>query len=175
MNSSRGYTKNTQIFSDWYAQVKFLKYFNWNTDLYYKDYRQEEQSVNTGIGKYDFQNDTYVIAPADPSELYSYMYNKRENFVKLSSVLNYNQTVGKHDIAAMVGYEMSHFKYRDFSATKRGLQDVSVGDLNAVATPYASGGYGTECRMVSSETTPSATTIGSPHTVPPITFSVRMT
>ena len=144
MNSSRGYTKNTQIFSDWYAQVKFLKYFNWNTDLYYKDYRQEEQSVNTGIGKYDFQNDTYVIAPADPSELYSYMYNKRENFVKLSSVLNYNQTVGKHDIAAMVGYEMSHFKYRDFSATKRGLQDVSVGDLNAVATPYASGGYGTE-------------------------------
>lgn len=163
--------------------------------------------------------------------------------MKLSSVLNYNQTVGKHDIAAMVGYEMSHFKYRDFSATKRGLQDVSVGDLNAVATPYASGGYGTEYASRSFfgrvnyafagkylfeanlradassrfapeyrwgffpsvsagwrisdepwlknahifdnlkvrasgavlETTPSATTTGSPHTEPLITFSVRTT
>lgn len=121
MNSTRGYTKNTQIFTDWYANIKFLKYFNWNTDVYYKDYRQEEQRIDTGIGKYDFQNDSYVIAPADPSELYSYMYNKRENFVKVSSVLNYNQTVKKHDIAAMFGYEISHFQYRDFSAYKRGL------------------------------------------------------
>ena len=126
MNSTRGYTKNTQIFTDWYANIKFLKYFNWNTDVYYKDYRQEEQRIDTGIGKYDFQNDSYVIAPADPSELYSYMYNKRENFVKVSSVLNYNQTVKKHDIAAMFGYEISHFQYRDFSAYKRGLQDASV-------------------------------------------------
>ena len=144
MNSTRGYTKNTQIFTDWYANIKFLKYFNWNTDVYYKDYRQEEQRIDTGIGKYDFQNDSYVIAPADPSELYSYMYNKRENFVKVSSVLNYNQTVKKHDIAAMFGYEISHFQYRDFSAYKRGLQDASVGDLNAVANPYSANGYGTE-------------------------------
>lgn len=144
MNSTRGYTKNTQIFTDWYANIKFLKYFNWNTDVYYKDYRQEEQRIDTGIGKYDFQNDSYVIAPADPSELYSYMYNKRENFVKVSSVLNYNQTVKKHDIAAMFGCEISHFQYRDFSAYKRGLQDASVGDLNAVANPYSANGYGTE-------------------------------
>ncbi len=144
MNSTRGYTKNTQIFTDWYANIKFPKYFNWNTDVYYKDYRQEEQRIDTGIGKYDFQNDSYVIAPADPSELYSYMYNKRENFVKVSSVLNYNQTVKKHDIAAMFGYEISHFQYRDFSAYKRGLQDASVGDLNAVANPYSANGYGTE-------------------------------
>lgn len=144
MNSTRGYTKNTQIFTDWYANIKFLKYFNWNTDVYYKDYRQEEQRIDTGIGKYDFQNDSYVIAPADPSELYSYMYNKRENFVKVSSVLNYNQTIKKHDIAAMFGYEISHFQYRDFSAYKRGLQDASVGDLNAVANPYSANGYGTE-------------------------------
>ena len=144
MNTSRGFTKNTQFFSDWYVNLKFLKYFSWNTDLYYKDYRQEEMSVDNSFGKYDFLNDSYVISPPDPSELYSYMYNKRENQVKFSTILNYNQSVGKHDISAMVGYEMTHFQYRDFSSTKLGLQDPSVGDLNAVAEPYASGGYGTE-------------------------------
>ena len=144
MNTSRGFTKNTQIFTDWYVNVTFLKHFHWNTDLYYKDYRQEEMSVDNAFGKYDFQNDSYVIAPADPSELYSYMYNKRENQVKLTSTLNYLQTFGKHDVAVLVGYEQEHFQYRDFSSTKLGLQDVSVGDLNAVVTPYASGGYGTE-------------------------------
>ena len=144
MNTSRGYTKNTQLFSDWYVNINFLKYFTWNTDIYYKDYRQEEMSVDNAFGKYDFLSDSYVISPADPAELYSYMYNKRENQVKFATILNYNQTVRKHEISAMVGYEMTHFQYRDFSSTKIGLQDPSVGDLNAVATPYASGGYGTE-------------------------------
>lgn len=144
LNQNRGYTKNTQIFTDWYANIKIWKYFNWNTDIYYKDYRQEEMSINNGFGKYDFQNDTYVIAASDPSDLYSYMYNKRENQFKLSTVLNYNQSVGKNDWAVMFGYEMDHFQYRDFSSTKRGLQDPSIGDLNAVAEPYASNGYGTE-------------------------------
>lgn len=144
MNTSRGYTKNTQFFSDWYINLKFLKHFSWNTDLYYKDYRQEEMSVDNSLGKYDFLNDAYVISSADPSELYSYMYNKRENQVKFSTILNYNQSIRKHDISAMVGYEMTHFQYRDFSSTKIGLQDPSIGDLNAVAEPYSSGGYGTE-------------------------------
>ena len=144
MNTSRGYTKNTQIFTDWYVNVNFLKYFSWNTDIYYKDYRQEEMSVDNSFGKYDFRTDSYVISPPDPAELYSYMYNKRENQVKFSTILNYNQSVRKHDISAMVGYEMIHFQYRDFSSTKLGMQDPSVGDLNAVATPYSSGGYGTE-------------------------------
>ena len=144
MNTSRGYTKNTQLFTDWYVNVNFLKYFSWNTDLYYKDYRQEEMSVDNSFGKYDFLSDSYVISPPDPSELYSYMYNKRENQVKFSSILNFNRSIGRHDVSAMAGYEMTHFEYRDFSATKLGLQDPSVGDLNAVAEPYASGGYGTE-------------------------------
>ena len=144
MNSSRGYTKNTQAFINMYAQVKFLKYFLWKTDLHYKDYRQEEQSVNNGYGEYSFQTDSYIIPVTDPAELYSYMYNKRENQIKISTVLNYNQTVDKHDIGAMVGYETMHFMYSDFSSTKRGMQDPSIGDLNAVAEPYASGGYHTE-------------------------------
>ena len=110
MNTSRGYTKNTQFFSDWYINLKFLKHFSWNTDLYYKDYRQEEMSVDNSLGKYDFLNDAYVISPADPSELYSYMYNKRENQVKFSTILNYNQSIRKQDISAMVGYEMNHIQ-----------------------------------------------------------------
>ena len=144
MNTASGYTKNTQAFIDMYAQFRFLRHFVWKTDLYYKDYRQEEQSVDNGYGKYSFRNDSYIIPVADPAELYSYMYNKRENQVKLSSVLNYNQTVGRHDIGALLGYETEHFVYSDFNSRKRGLQDPSIGDLNAVAEPYSSSGYHTE-------------------------------
>ena len=145
MNSTRGYTKNTQMFTNWYTVIKFLKHFHYNGDIYYKDYRQEQLSVDTAYGKYSFQSDQYVIAPKDPAELYSWMYNRRENQVKLSQTLNYNRTFAdSHELGAMLGYEQLHFVYRDFRATKMGLQDESIGDLNAVAEPTSSTGYGTE-------------------------------
>ncbi len=144
MNSSRGYTKNTQAFVNMYAQVKLFKVLHWNTDIFYKDYRQEEQSINNGFGKYSFRADSYIIPPPDPSELYSWMYNKRENQFKFTTVLNWIQTFGKHDVSVMAGYEAAHFGYSDFDSTKRGLQDTRIGDLNAVAEPISSGGYHTE-------------------------------
>lgn len=144
MNTTRGFTKNDQLFTDFYVHTNFLKYFTWNTDLYYKVYRQDEQTIDTGLGKYDFLRDSYVVNPADPAELYSYMYAKREDYYKLSSVLNYMQSINKHDISAMVGYEISHFQYRDFNSRKIGLQDTSIGDLSAVTDMFASNGRGTE-------------------------------
>lgn len=144
MNSTRGYTLNTQLFSDFYVKVKFLKHFSYDFDFFYKDYRQEEQSIDNAFGKYSFSNDQYVIPEKDPSTLHTYMYNKRENQVKLSQVLNYAQTIGKHDVSALLGYEQMTFKYNDFSTNKLGLSEPSVGDLNAAVEPYSSGGYRTE-------------------------------
>lgn len=144
MNSTRGYTVNTQLFTDFYVKVKFLKHFSYDFDFFYKDYRQEEQSVDNAFGKYSFSNDVYVIPDKDPATLHTYMYNKRENQVKLSQLVNYSQSFGKHDVSALVGYEQMTFKYNDFSTNKLGLSEPSVGDLNAAVEPYSSSGYRTE-------------------------------
>lgn len=143
MNNTRGYTKNTQMFTNFYATVKFLKYFTWDTNIHYKDYRQEEQSVDQSMGKYSFSSDQYIIPASDPAELYTYMYNKRENQFKFSTVLNYNQSIKKHSIGILIGYEQLKFLYSDFNSTKKGLQDDTLGDLNAAAEPYTSNGYHT--------------------------------
>ena len=40
MAVSDGFDKYTQLYTDWYAQVKFLKHFTYNFDFYYKDLRR---------------------------------------------------------------------------------------------------------------------------------------
>ena len=138
-----GFDKYTQLYTDWYAQVKFLKHFTYNFDFYYKDLRREKKTVNTSIGKYSFSKDAYSTGAADPATLYSYMYYTRENSTKLNHLLNYNQTFGDHDISAMIGYEEQRYEYRVTDVSKLGLTDADVNDLDAASTPYSTTGYGT--------------------------------
>lgn len=82
MAVSDGHDKYTQLYTDWYAQVKFLKHFTYNFDFYYKDLRREKKTVDTSIGKYSFLKGAYSTGAADPSTLYTYMYYTRENTTK---------------------------------------------------------------------------------------------
>ena len=141
---SDGHDKYTQLYTDWYAQVKFLKHFTYNFDFYYKDLRREKKTVDTSIGKYSFLKGAYSTGAADPSTLYTYMYYTRENTTKLNHLLNYNQSFGGHDVSAMIGYEEQTYKYRVTDVSKLGLTDASVSDLDAATTPYSTSGYGTE-------------------------------
>lgn len=138
-----GYDKYTQLYTDWYAQVKFLKYFTYSFDFYYKDIRREKKTVNTSIGKYSFSKDAFSTGAADPATLYTYMYYTRENTTKLNHLINYNQSFGSHDVSAMLGYEEQTYKYRETDVNKLGLTDANVNDFNAATTPYSTSGYGT--------------------------------
>jgi len=144
MASSTGYDKYTQLYTDWYAQVKFLKHFTYNFDYYYKDLRRENKTVDTSIGKFSFSKGAYSTGANDPATLYTYMYYTRENTSKLNHLLNYNQTFGSHDVSAMAGYEEQRYRYRVTDVRKLGLTDANVNDLNAATTPYSTAGYGTE-------------------------------
>lgn len=139
-----GHDKYTQLYTDWYAQLKFLKYFTYNFDFYYKDLRREKKTVDTSNGKYSFSKDAYSTGAADPSTLYSYMYNTRENTTKVNHLINYNQSFGVHDVSAMIGYEEQKYTYRQTDVKKLGLTDAGINDLDAATTPYSTSGYGTE-------------------------------
>ena len=77
MAVSDGHDKYTQLYTDWYAQVKFLKHFTYNFDFYYKDLRREKKTVDTSIGKYSFLKGAYSTGAAIYS-LYVYVLYKRE-------------------------------------------------------------------------------------------------
>jgi len=144
MNTSRGYRKNTQLFTNFYAKVKFLKHFSWDTDFFYKDFRSETQSIDTGIGKYSFSQGQWVAQPVANEELHTSMSYNRENQYKLTTTLNYSQSFGRNDVTALLGYEQAHFGQRTGSLNKKGLQDPSIGDASSATEPYDADGGGTE-------------------------------
>jgi TonB-linked SusC/RagA family outer membrane protein len=137
-----GHDKYTDLYTDWYVQVKFLKYFTYNFDYYFREQRREKKTVTTSIGKYSFSQDAYTTGANDPSTLYTYMYHTRDNLYKLNQLLNYNQQFGQHDVAALLGYEEQTYDYRVTDVRKLGLTDAAVNDFNAAVTPYTSAGYG---------------------------------
>jgi TonB-linked SusC/RagA family outer membrane protein len=139
-----GHDKYSQLYTDWYAQVKFLKHFTYNFDFYYNDLRREKKTIDTSIGKYSFSKGAFSTGANDPSTLYTYMYYTRENNTKLNHLINYNQSFGSHDVSAMVGYEEQRYNYRVTDVSKLGLTDAGINDLNASTTPYSATGYGTE-------------------------------
>lgn len=139
-----GFDKYTQLYTDWYASVKFLKHFSYDFDIYYSDLRREKKTVDTSIGKYSFSKGAYSTGAADPSTLYTYMYYTRENQTKIDNILRYSQSFGKHDVSALAGYEEQTYKYRVTDVSKLGLTDAGVNDFNAATTPYSTTGYGTE-------------------------------
>ena len=137
-----GHDYRTNLVTDWYAQVKFLKHFTYNFDYYYTDNRREKKTAPKPLGKYSFQKDTYTTGADDPATLYTYMYYTRSNQYKMVNTLNYNQTFGSHDVAAMLGYEEQEYDYRVTDVSKLGLTDAAVNDLNNAANPYSTSGYG---------------------------------
>ena len=118
MAQSEGHIKNTQFFTTFYANVKFLKHFSYDVNLNYKDYRYESMSVNTDYGKYSFSTDQWIAAPKDPADLYTRMAYVRENHWKLTHLLNYNQTFYKHDIGMLLGFEEERFVKRTTDTAK---------------------------------------------------------
>lgn len=143
-NVLNGFDKYSQLYTEWYAQVKFLKYFTYNFDFYYQDLRRERKVSDASIGKFSFSKGAYSTGADDPSTLYTRMYYTRTNRTKLNHLLNYNQSFGIHDVSAMVGYEEETYNYRETNVSKLGLTDAAVNDLDAATTPYSTAGYGTE-------------------------------
>lgn len=143
-NVLNGFDKYSQLYTEWYAQVKFLKYFTYNFDFYYQDLRRERKVSDASVGKFSFSKGAYSTGADDPSTLYTRMYYTRTNRTKLNHLLNYNQSFGVHDVSAMIGYEEETYNYRETNVSKLGLTDAAVNDLNAATTPYSTAGYGTE-------------------------------
>ena len=143
-NLVNGFDKTTNIHTNWYATVKFLKHFQFTSNLYYYYNNRERKVVDTSVGKYSFSKGAWSSGANEPSTLYTRMQYYRTSDYKLNHLLNYTQSFGKHDISALIGFEAEKYQYRQTLSTKLGLTDPGIDDLDAAADPYSISGYGTE-------------------------------
>ena len=70
-NTADGYNQNKRFYTDWYAQVKFLKHFTYKFDFYWYDLRREQKQSDMSIGKFSFSKGAYSTGASSPAELYT--------------------------------------------------------------------------------------------------------
>ena len=112
----------TQIFGNMYTEVKFMK------DLSLKGEVSYQLGNHNNIAYQDAAN-------VGPRELRSKLIDTRNNsyFWAGRVYLNYNKTLGKHNISATAGHEAQYSYWEQISGTKLDLTN-NIHDLNAGST-----------------------------------------
>lgn len=106
LKNNKGY--GNYIVANVYAQAKLMEGLTFRT--------QFGTSYNVGHNK-SYSPEFFIAT--DEARDRSSLWERRSEFNSWlwSNFLNYNKTIGKHSIGAMIGAEMQEGKYSDFSAT----------------------------------------------------------
>ncbi|HNW53854.1 MAG TPA: SusC/RagA family TonB-linked outer membrane protein, partial [Bacteroidales bacterium] len=112
----------TQIFGNMYTEVKFMKDFSLKGEVSY------QLGNHNNIAYQDAAN-------VGPRELRSKLIDTRNNSYYWAGrvYLNYNKTLGKHNISATAGHEAQSSYWEQISGTKLDLTN-NIHDLNAGST-----------------------------------------
>jgi TonB-linked SusC/RagA family outer membrane protein len=138
-----GQNDYTRINTTWYAQIELpLKGLVGEAKFNYNEYMREDEHYTQNQPRYSFRESLDEpkegVGVLDQANTYRYAYNSSSYTADL--LLRYNNTFGKHDVGALVGYEQYRAQSTGFSATKKGLLDWSVIDITSGATMEAIGG-----------------------------------
>ena len=139
--------KYTQIFTNFYASAKFLKHFTYDFGYWYKHYIYDGKYASNAFPKWSFGLNEITANAVDLKIATTGQTYNRENYRKLNHVLNYNQSLGKHDVTAMVGFEEERFWSRTANVTMQGLIDPNIDDID-VGTEFKSS-YGANSEYTS--------------------------
>lgn len=137
MNYEHGDMKYTQIFTNFYASLKFLKHFTYDFGYWYKHSIYDGKFASNAYPKWSFGLNEITAAAADLKTATTGQTYNRENYRKLNHVLNYRQSFENHDITAMAGFEEERNWSRTSNVTLQGLIDTKIDDLD-VGTSFKS-------------------------------------
>lgn len=143
MNFEHGDMKYTQIFTNFYASAKFLKDFSYDFGFWYKHFIYDGKYASNAFPKWSFSLNEITANATDLKIATSGQTYNRENYRKLNHIVNYNKSIGKHDVTAMAGFEEERFFARTANITLQGLIDPDLDDLD-VATEYKSSSGATD-------------------------------
>jgi len=146
MNHEHGDMKYTQIFTNFYTKVKFLKHFSYDFGFWYKHYIYDGKYASNAFPKWSFSLNEITANPIDLTIATTGQTYNRDNYWKFNHVLNYNQSFGKHDVGVLLGFEQERTWSRTSNITMQGLIDPNIDDID-VGTEYKSSyGKNTEHR-----------------------------
>ncbi len=137
MNYEHGDMKYTQIFTNFYAKIKFLKHFNYDFGFWYKHYIYDGKYASNAFPKWSFSLNEITASPLDLTIATTGQTYNRENNWKFNHVINYSQSFGKHDVMVLAGFEEERFWNRTSNVTLQGLIDPNIDDLDS-GTEYKS-------------------------------------
>ncbi|WP_080905789.1 TonB-dependent receptor [Parabacteroides sp. Marseille-P3160] len=137
MNFEHGDMKYTQIFTNFYSTIKFLKHFSYDFGFWYKHYIYDGKYASNAFPKWSFSLNEITANAIDLKTATTGQTYNRDNYWKLNHIINYSQSFGKHDVTAMVGFEEGRTWSRTSNVTLKGLIDPNIDDLD-VGTEYSS-------------------------------------
>ncbi|MBK5720902.1 SusC/RagA family TonB-linked outer membrane protein [Dysgonomonas sp. Marseille-P4677] len=137
MNHEHGDMKYTQIFTNFYTSVKFLKHLSYDFGFWYKHYIYDGKYAANAFPKWSFSLNEITANAIDLKTATTGQTYNRENYWKFNHILNYNQSFGKHDVTALLGFEQERFWSRTSNVTLQGLIDPYIDDID-VGTEYKS-------------------------------------
>lgn len=149
LNSAGGFYKTTKFFVNPYIKIDFLKNFHLTSNFYYDHYRQENLwHYSDYQERFSFQRGETMNVPPTSELLAEYpvkYYIDGNQSWKNTTTLNWGQIFkGKHDVAALVGYEEFRKWARTTDISKKRMLDTSLTDFDALTEPDYIDGSTTE-------------------------------
>lgn len=138
------YYKHNRLLSTAYAQAKFLKDFTIKTQFGYEYFYQRHKYTDGNDYLYSFSRNQIVQTASSLDQKYTYLYHSWANNWKWTTTFNWAHTFGKHDVAALFGFEEARYYSGSEDTAKRGLLDMAITDMDAVTTMTNIAGSDTE-------------------------------
>ena len=129
------YFKTTHAYATAFAQVKFLNDFTFKSTFGYDYFNTRHKYTDGQNESFSFSRNEVVSAPAALEALSGYMYYHHYYNWKLTNTLNWNHTfAGKHDVAALVGFEEGKNSDGNTDVKKMGMIDATLTDLSTLTS-----------------------------------------
>lgn len=137
LNNVDGMNKTTRVNTTMYTKVKIIKGLTWDFNFNYQRRWAEKRTWDKPYNKVRFSTGEVLVAAAAPSTLLTSFSNNSNYSYTLENLLNYNISIGKHDISALAGYQEYYFYEYSTNGEKKGLIDESI-NLPGAATEMVS-------------------------------------
>ena len=145
---SGGHDTVYRLNSSFYAKAKLYDGLSLEATGNFSPTFEDYNAYSVEKGTWDYVTDTRFLA----SELSAAVNNNHAYFtyrLNTELLLRYNNTFGKHDVGALLGYTTNTYRNRDFSVEKQATSDWNITEMSAYSTLISSGSSTTEWGLMS--------------------------
>uniref|UniRef100_F4CB91 TonB-dependent receptor plug n=1 Tax=Sphingobacterium sp. (strain 21) TaxID=743722 RepID=F4CB91_SPHS2 len=134
LNSQGGKNQVNRINSTIFAKLDLVKGLTFETKVHYDNSYTENNTHPIPYEKWNFATNQLSTAAQTPAQMTTrYSLYKSYNVI-IDNVLRYNNTLGKHDFGAILGYNEQYYNQYNFDAAKLGLIHPDLTTLNSGTT-----------------------------------------